>query len=212
MRITVFGAAGSVGARVVAEALSRGHGVTAVVRDRARLSSLPTGAQGRVGDATSADHVAALSAGQDLVISATRPAPGNEQDLVATAKALLAGVTQSGARLLLVGGAASLKVPDTGGLIVDDPRYVPASLRDIAVACCLQFEVCTADVEADWSYISPPALLVPGVRTGSYRLGGDELLINSDGSSKISIEDFAVALIDEAESPKHRRTRFTVAW
>src|SRR5688572_30315442 len=100
MRITVFGAVGSVGSRIVAEALSRGHEVTAVVRNEARLPSLPAGARGRIGDATSVDQVAALSAGQDLVISATRPAAGNAQDLVTMAKALLAGVTRSGARLL----------------------------------------------------------------------------------------------------------------
>jgi carboxymethylenebutenolidase len=211
MRITVFGAAGSVGSRIVVEALSRGHEVTAVVRNEARLSSLPAGAQGRIGDATSVDQVAALSAGQDVVISATRPAPGNEQYLVTMARSLLAGVTRSGVRLLLVGGAASLKVPDTGGLVVDDPRYVPDFVRDIAIACCMQLDVCAADAKADWTYISPPALLVPGERTGSYRSGGDELLVDSDGSSKISIEDFAVALLDEVESPKHRRSRFTVA-
>ncbi|AKU94594.1 Dienelactone hydrolase [Labilithrix luteola] len=207
----MFGAAGSVGSRIVGEALLRGHEVTAVVRDESRLSSLPAGARGRIGDATSVDQVAALSAGQDLVISATRPAPGNEQQLVTMAKSLLAGVTRSGVRLLLVGGAASLKVPDTGGLLVDDARYVPDFVRDIAIACCAQFDVCTADAAADWTYLSPPALLVPGERTGGYRSGGDELLFDSDGTSTISIEDFAVALLDEAESPKHRRSRFTVA-
>ncbi|HEV2620377.1 MAG TPA: dienelactone hydrolase family protein, partial [Acidobacteriaceae bacterium] len=211
MRIVVFGAAGSVGSCLVAEALARGHEVTAVVRDQAKFSSLPPRALGRICDATSIDQVAALTAGQDLAISATRPPAGNEQDLVATAKALLAGVAQSGVRLLLVGGAASLKVPDTGGLVVDDPRYVPAAVRDIAIACRMQFEACAADAEADWTYISPPALLVPGARTGSYRSGGDELLVDSHGSSRISIEDFAMALLDEAESPKHRRARFTVA-
>jgi carboxymethylenebutenolidase len=210
MRITVFGAAGSIGSRIVTEALSRGHEVTAVVRSEARISSLPPGAQGRIGDASSADQVAALSAGQDLVISATRPPPGKEQDLVTVAKALLAGVARSGVRLLLVGGAANLKVPDTGGLVVDDPRYCPAFVRDIAVACRMQFEVCSANVEANWSYASPPALLVPGERTGRYRPGADELLFDSQGRSTISIEDFAVALLDEAESPQHPRSGFTV--
>jgi len=210
MRITVFGAVGSVGSRVVAEALARGHEVTGVVRSEARISSLPPAAQGRIGDARNVDQVAALSAGQDLVISATRPPPGKEQELVVAAKALLAGVARSGVRLLLVGGAANLKVPDTGGFVVDDPRYCPAFVRDIAVACRMQFEVCTANVQAAWSYASPPALLVPGERTGRYRLGAGELLFDSQGRSTISIEDFAVALLDEAESPKHRRSGFTV--
>jgi len=83
-------------------------------------------------------------------------------------------------------------------------------VREIAAACRMQFEVCTADHNADWTYVSPPALLVPGERTGKYRLGRDELLFDSDGISTISMEDFAVALLDEAESPKSRRSRFTV--
>jgi carboxymethylenebutenolidase len=211
MRITVFGAAGSVGSRIIAEALSRGHEVTAVVRDRAKLSSLPAGVRGKIGDAASAEQVAVLTAGQDLIISATRPPSGSEQDLVSTAKALLAGASQSGVRLLLVGGAASLRVPDTGGPAIDDPRYVPAAVQDIARACCMQFDTCVADTQADWTYISPPALLMPGVRTGNYRSGHDELPVDCRGISAISIEDFAVALIDEAEEPKHRRSRFTVA-
>ncbi|RUL69463.1 dienelactone hydrolase family protein [Dyella choica] len=211
MRITVFGAAGSVGSRIVVEALSRGHEVTAVVRDRAKLSSLPAGVQGKVGDAASAQQVAALTADQDVIISATRPSVGNEEDLASTAKALLAGVAQSGVRLLLVGGAASLKLPGTGDLVIDDPHLVPADVQDIARACNIQFDTCIADTQSDWTYVSPPALLMPGMRTGYYRSGRDELLIDCRGVSSISIEDFAVALIDEAEEPRHRRSRFTVA-
>src|SRR5579872_791618 len=211
MRITVFGAMGSVGSRVLAEALARGHEVTAVVRRQAHLSSLPAGARGRMGDATSTDDVVAASTGQDLIISATRPAPGHEQELVAAARALLAGAARSGVRLLLVRGAASLKVPGTDSLVVDDPRYAPAAVRDIAVACHMQMEMCTADLKADWTYISPPALLLAGERTGSYQIGRDELLIDSEGRSRISLEDFAVALLDEAQFPKHRGSRFTVA-
>jgi carboxymethylenebutenolidase len=210
MRIVVFGAAGRVGSRVVTEAISRGHEVTAVVRDPVQLASIPAGVDRRVGDATRADQVAVLSAGQDLVVGATRPIMGKEEELVAAAEALLGGVTRSGVRLLLVGGAGSLNVPETGCLVVDEPRYVSAAVRDIALACCRQFEACRADVDADWTYISPPARLLPGERTGRYRVGRDELLFAPDGSSTISIEDFAVALLDEAESPKHRRSRFTI--
>jgi carboxymethylenebutenolidase len=113
--------------------------------------------------------------------------------------------------MILVGGAASLRVPDTGGLALDDPRYVPTFVRDIALACLRQSEVCAAERQADWTYMSPPPQLVPGVRTGRYRLAQDELLLDSEGKSTISMEDFAVALLDEAESPKHHRSSFTVA-
>lgn len=115
MRITVFGAAGAVGSRVVAEALSRGHEVTAVVRDSARFAELPERAYARTGDASNVEDVVRASAGQDVVIGATRPAPGSGRQLVSVAEALLAGVARTGGRLLLVGGAASLTVPGSGG-------------------------------------------------------------------------------------------------
>lgn len=212
MRITVFGAAGSVGARVVAEALSRGHEVTAVVRDPARFPDLPAAARHRAGDARDPEDVTGLAAGQDLVITATRPAPGREHELVTAAKALLAGLAGTGVRLLVVGGAATLTVPGAGGItVVEDPAF-PAALRDIALACAGQLAACRAEREVDWAYLSPPALLEPGERTGAYRVGTDELLIDARGESRISIEDFAVALLDEAERPRHHRTRFTVGY
>jgi len=212
MRITVFGAAGNVGSRVVAEALFRGHEVTAAVRDPSRFRELHAAANARVGDAGNVENVAKLSAGQEVVISATRPAPGSESELVATTKVLLAGLAGTGVRLLIVGGAGSLTVPGTGGATVIDDSNFPTALRDIAQACTDQLEVCRAEVEMDWAYLSPAALLEPGVRTGNYRLGTDELLVDAEGNSTISMEDLAVALLDEAERPKHHRTRFTVAY
>lgn len=210
MRITVFGAAGGVGSRVVTEALDRGHEVTAVVR---RPGHRHDGARARTGDAADAGEVARLSSGQDVVISATRPAPGREHELAATAEALLTGVARTTARLLIVGGAATLTVPGTDGrTVVDDPDF-PADLRPIARACAEQLAVCRrVDADVDWVYLSPPALLDPGERTGAYRTGTDTLLVDGSGRSAISMEDLAIALLDEAERPAHHRTRFTVAW
>ncbi|MEM7138035.1 MAG: NAD(P)H-binding protein [Myxococcota bacterium] len=211
MRITVFGAAGSVGGRAVAEALHRGHEVTAVVRNPKRFSEVPAGAIARVGDASSVEDVVALSAGQDVVISATRPAPGRERDLVTTTKALMDGLRQTRVRLLLVGGAASLKVPGANRIVVDDPVLVPPALQAIAQACNEQLEACRVESTVDWTYLSPPAVLEPGERTGRYRTGSDTLVVDPDGRSHLSVEDLAVALLDEVESPQHRRARFTVA-
>lgn len=211
MRITVFGAGGSVGSRVVAEAVQRGHEVTAVARDPARARGLPEAAVVREGDATDAEQVARLAVGQDVVVGTSRPARGREHELVDAARALLAGTRRAGTRLILVGGAATLTVPATGALVVDDPQLVTDEWRAISLACVDQHEVCRADAGAAWTYLSPPALLQPGRRTGSYRLGRDELLVGTDGRSAISIEDFAFALLDEAEHPRHPRTRFTVA-
>jgi uncharacterized protein len=213
MRITVFGAAGNVGSRVVDEALSRGHHVTAVVRDRARFDLLPAAADARTGDAGSVQDVVALSAGHDVVISATRPPPGREHDVVATTQTLLAGVAKTGVRLVIVGGAASLTVPDTeGARVLDDPALVPAADRDIGLASVEQLDALRADASVDWAYLSPAADMEPGERTGRYRLGTDELLVDANGNSRISLEDLAVALVDEAEQPRHHRARFTVSY
>lgn len=213
MNITVFGAAGNVGRRVVAEAVTRGHEVTAVVRDPARATGLPSATVIRTGDAADPRTVTALAAGQDLVVSATRPAPGREPELAAVTRALLTGLHATGVRLLLVGGAAGLTVPGTGGTMVVDAPGFPPSLRPIALACNEQLDACrTTGFDVDWAYLSPPALLEPGVRTGRFRLGTDELIVDADGVSALSMEDFAVALLDEAERPKHHRARFTAAY
>jgi len=212
MRITVFGAGGSVGSRVVAEAVARGHEVTAVVRDPARFHDLHPGAHVRAGDAGNVEDVIALSAGQDVVVAATRPAPGSESDLVITTKALLAGLAGTGVRLLVVGGAGSLTVPGSNGITVSEQPDFPADLRDIALAGAEQLEACRAKTDVDWAYLSPAALMEPGLRTGEYRVGTDELLVDAEGESTISMEDFAVVLLDEVEQTKHHRTRFTAAY
>ncbi|MEV4621510.1 NAD(P)H-binding protein [Asanoa sp. NPDC049573] len=212
MHITVFGAAGAAGSRIVAEALRRGHRTTAVVRDPARFADLPAAATHRVGDAADIRSVSALSAGQDVVVAATRPAPGQEHELAVVASTLLAGLAGTGARLVAVGGAGSLTVPGSDGtLAVDDPVHVPPAWRDIALAGNEQLATFRANADVDWTYLSPPALLEPGSRTGRYRSGTDALLLDAAGVSAISIEDLAVALLDEIERPRHRRTRFTVA-
>ncbi|MFJ2581626.1 NAD(P)-dependent oxidoreductase [Kitasatospora aureofaciens] len=212
MRITVFGATGNVGSRVVAEALARGHKVTAVLRDPAKPHGLPSAAAIAVGDARNAEDVARLAAGQDLVITATRPRPGSEGELAVATHGLLAGLAGTGVRLLAVGGAGSLTIPGGGGkTVADDPDF-PAEILPISRACSEQLDLYRADTHVDWTYLSPAALLEPGVRTGRFRLGRDELLVDADGNSVISMEDLAVVLLDEAEQPVHRRTRFTAAY
>ncbi|MEV0288228.1 NAD(P)H-binding protein [Kribbella sp. NPDC050820] len=205
MRILVFGSSGAVGSRVVQEAVRRGHEVTTVSRTR----PLQPSAHHRQGDASNPNDVAALSEGHDVVISATRPPPGQEGQLVEAAKGLLIGLRASGVRLILVGGAASLLVPGLEVPLVEAPDF-PESLLPIALACIEQYEVIRAASDVDWTYVTPPALLEPGVRTGGYRLGRDHLVTADDGTSSLSMEDFAIALIDEAERARHRRTRFTV--
>jgi putative NADH-flavin reductase len=213
MKIAVFGAAGAVGRRVVAEALSRGHTVTAVVRKPAQLEELPSSVTPRIGDAANADNVADIATDQDAVISAIRPTPGTNGNARSSTRALLNGVSRGGSRLLIVGGAASLEVPGTNGsFVIDDARFLSPSARAIARASFVQYESCLLEKNVDWVYLSPSARLAPGKRTGRFRLGGDELLLDEHGRSSISHEDLAVALIDEAEAPQHHQTRFTVGY
>lgn len=213
MRIAIVGATGNVGRRVVAEAASRGHEVTAVVRDPARYEELPEGVNPQTGDASNADDMARLSEGQDVVISAIRPPVGREGEVVSTTQALLDGLAQTGVRLLIVGGAACLTVPNSGGTaVIDDPRFVPEKWREIAQASLTQYQTVRAESRVDWAYLCPPPMLEPGERTGKFRLGGDELILDADGNSTISIEDLSVVLLNEAERPQHHQTMFTAAY
>ncbi|MFG2843937.1 NAD(P)-dependent oxidoreductase [Kitasatospora sp. NPDC048296] len=212
MRITVFGATGNVGSRVVAEALARGHEVTAVVRDPAKPHGLPSSVALAVGDARDPADVSRIAAGQDLVITATRPAPGSEHELITATRGLLDGLAGTGVRLIAVGGAGSLTVPGSDGTVLAESPGLPDEIRPIALACNEQLDLYRADGKVDWTYLSPAALLEPGVRTGRFRLGLDELLVDAEGDSAISMEDLAIALLDEAENPAHRRARFTVGY
>ncbi|BCJ36267.1 3-beta hydroxysteroid dehydrogenase [Actinocatenispora thailandica] len=211
MYLTVFGATGTVGSAVLDEALARGHRVTAAVRNPARTAELPAGAEPAVADAADAAQVATLARDRDAVIGATRPPDGHESRLGRMASALLTGTSAGGSRLLLVGGAATLTVPDTGRRLIDDPRYLPAAARAIAAACVDQLARCR-EHDGDWTYLSPPAQLDDGPRTGRYRVGRDELVVDEAGESRISVADLAVALVDELERPAHRRCRFTVGY
>lgn len=213
MKITVLGAAGNVGRRIVNEALSRGHDVTAVVRSANRIHELPPAAVGQIGNATDIADVVRLSAGQDLVINATRSPTSNAEEVVRVTSAIMEGLANTGTKLLIVGGAASLNAPGANGKkVIDAPQFLAPSLRHIGKASFAQYEACLSERRVDWSYLSPPADLKAGKRTGEYRLGRDELVMDSDGNSTLSIEDLAVVVLDEAENPKHRQTRFTAAY
>lgn len=213
MRITVFGAAGSAGSKIVTEALSRGHEVTAVVRSDTRFDQLPNAVNKQEGDASRIEDVIKLSEGQDIVIAATRPPEGKERELITISQALLTGLEQTQVRLIALGGAGSLNVADRKStLVVDDARYVSPAWRDIAVACVDQYNIYKAETRVNWTYLSPPAMLLAGERTAKYRLGKDDLLVDQQGQSKISYEDLAVAMIDEAENNDFPQQRFTLAY
>lgn len=208
MKILVIGATGAAGSRVVDEALVRGHQVVAAARtapdDR-------TGVRGIALDATDADQVAAAAGAVDVVVGATRPATGSEDQVVAVTRGLLDGAARAGTRVVVIGGAGSLLAPDGDHLVVDDERWVQPAWRDIALAGVRQLELCRSHPYADWTYLSPPARFEPGRRTGHYCLGETRLVVAPDGTAAISMEDAAIAVLDELERPVHRGTQFTVS-
>lgn len=206
MKLLVFGANGRQGSRVVTEALERGHEVTAVVHDAARADAVDTRAQVAVADARDAAAVAAVAGGHDAAINATRG------EYVEIAQGLLTGLSQAGVkRLVTVGGAGSLLV-ENGERLVDQP-YFPDVAKAEALAAAEGLDAYrAAETDVDWTFASPAALLDPGERTGSYRTGGDQLLTDDEGNSRISMEDFAIALVDEVEQGRHLKQRFTAAY
>ncbi|GLY69534.1 NAD(P)-dependent oxidoreductase [Amycolatopsis taiwanensis] len=205
MKIIVVGANGMVGSRVTDESVRRGHDVTAVVR-----GGSPRGVPVVYGNAADREQMSTAFSGSDAVVVATRPRPGQEHTVSATTAALLDAAAATGTRILVVGGAGPLRSPDRPGLVIEDPSYVPPQWRSSAEASIAQLRACHGH-PADWTYLSPPAILEPGVRTGHYRRGTTTLVVRPDGTSRISAEDLAVAIVDELENPGTDR-HFTVGY
>ena len=217
MKVALFGG-GMIGQRVAREALARGHTVTAIVRDPARFNAnfgdlTDKGLTVAQGDARDAKSVAEAAAGHDAVVSAVGPSGGQPPAmLVETARALLAGLAEAGVRrLIVVNGAGSLEVAP-GQQLLDTPQF-PAAWQPVARAHRDALEAMRASgADLEWTALSPAALIAPGERTGAYRSGGDQLITDAQGESRISAEDYAVAVVDELETPRHPRQRFTVAY
>ena len=213
MKIALIGATGFIGSGILQEALDRGHQVTAIVRHTEKLPQHPNLITRRT-DVREVQETAAAVAGHDAVISGY--SPGRDvadvyQEHIAGYRAIIDGVKESGVkRLLVVGGAGSLEVAP-GVQLVDTPEFPeqwkPGSLSAREVLYLLRDEP-----ELEWTFLSPSAMISPGERTGQFRLGADQLLTDADGESRISVEDYAVAMLDELENPKHIRQRFTAGY
>ncbi len=202
MKIAVLGASGMAGSRIVAEALARGHQVTAIARKPEGLKDHP--ALTKVAADVSAPALAVLLRGHDAVVSALHFDVVSEPTLAAALKA--AGVS----RVLIVGGAGSLEVAP-GVLLIDTPEF-PDVWKPFARPGVDFLAALRGEKELEWTFISPSAFFEPGTRTGVFRVGGDQLLVGADGRSSISVEDYAVALVDELEKPAHVRARMTVGY
>ncbi|MBN9454981.1 MAG: NAD(P)-dependent oxidoreductase [Bosea sp.] len=203
MKVALIGASGFIGSRLLAELTARGHAVTAIVRNPEKVAALPdvTAVKGDVFDEAG---LARLLAGHDAAISAVHFTASDPQ-------ILLAAVKQSDVkRYLVVGGAGSLEVAP-GVRLFDTPEF-PAAYLDEARKGGVFLDLLKQEQGLDWTFLSPSALIRPGERTGEFRLGTDQILVDAKGNSSISAEDYAIALVDELERPAHSRRRFTVGY
>lgn len=213
MKIVLFGATGTIGTRILKEALSRGHEVTAVSRNPSKLQIEDSRIQKIVGDVLEADDVARVAAGNDAVVSAVGPsqAGGDPKMLIDSIESLHTGLVRAKVRrLIVVGGAGSLEVAP-GKLLIDTAEF-PEAWKPLASAAGEALKNIRKIEELDWTYLSPAGFIEPGERTGGYRTGLEQLVVDESGKSYISAEDYAVALLDELETPHHLRERFTVAY
>jgi hypothetical protein len=213
MKVVLLGAIGFVGSAILKEALDRGHTVTAIARDLQKLEKrdglIPT--KGDVYDTTS---LAGLLKGNDALISAFNPGwknPKLYEDQVRGTRSIIAAAKKAGIkRVLWVGGAVGLEV-NPGVRVVDDPA-LPNWVRPGSLATIDALDQLRKEPDLEWTFLAPSAEMKSGQRTGKFRLGGDQLLVDSAGHSRISVQDFAVAMIDELERPLHVRERFTVGY
>lgn len=203
MKIAVYGATGQVGSKVVAEAVRRGHDVTAVTRQEAPA---PPGATAVVGNAADVDAVREVAAAHDVVVSAVGPSriPGDDPEaFVDVVRGLTTAVGST--RLVVVGGAGSLLAP-SGAMLIDTPDF-PDEFKAEARAQVHALDVLRdTGPDLDWTYVSPAPIVDDGDRTGAYVSGLDE-----PAGLRLTFADWAVALLDEIDKPAHQRQRFTVA-
>ncbi|MFC5862631.1 NAD(P)-dependent oxidoreductase [Acidicapsa dinghuensis] len=209
MKVALYGATGKAGSRILAELLSRGHQVTAVVRTPSKLATQPslTVVQG---DVSSAEAIAAKIKGFDAVIDSFGPPADDTDQVITVTQHFVDAVTQAEVpRLIVVGGAGSLEVAP--GVTVISSGHIPAQWLPIAVSHDKALALLKKS-DINWTYFSPAGFFEPGERTGKFRLGKDQLIVGSDGASRISLEDYAIALVDELEKPQNERARFTIGY
>jgi putative NADH-flavin reductase len=203
MKIAILGGTGNVGTRLVNEALSRHHAVTAIARNPDKLTSR-TGLSVAKGDITQPELVLPLLKGHDAIVSSLRFQSTDPQQLIDL-------VRKSGVkRYLVVGGAASLEIAP-GQILLNSPNFPPAYKPEASAGKAFLDALRTVK-DLEWTFISPSAFFGPGERTGKFRTSDNTLLTAPDGKSSISYEDFAIALLDEIETPRHIRARFTVGY
>jgi putative NADH-flavin reductase len=214
-KLVLVGASGFVGSAILKESLDRGHKVTAIVRHPEKLKTIHKNLVVKQGDVSLSDKVTDLFKGADAVISAYNPGwqnPAIAEETTKVYRYILDGVRQAGVkRFLVVGGAGSLLI--SHGIRLMDagvmPEFILPAVRALADVYLIDL---MAEKNIDWVFFAPAGNLEAGIRTGKFRLGKDDLIVNETGESKISVQDYAVAMIDEVEKPAHHRERFTIGY
>jgi putative NADH-flavin reductase len=208
MNVAVIGATGKAGQRLTAELLRRGHNVTAVVRTPSKVAKGER-IHAVKSDLSDVKLIADALKGAEVVVSAYGPPADNADELIGVTQRITDAVKQNKQRLVVVGGAASLYVAP--GVTVLASGYLPEPYVPLAKSHAQVLENLKHS-DADWTYFSPAGLFEPGDRTGKFRLGKDDLIADAAGNSRISMEDYAIAAVNELEAPVHRRERFTIGY
>lgn len=212
MKIALIGATGFIGSALLKEALARDHQLSALVGHPEKLRAAP-GLTPLAADALDTARLTAQLKGHDAVISAfSGHAQGDTYGYYMQGMRSIIDATRAAGvpRLLVVGGAGSLEVAP-GVQVIDTPQF-PAEWKASAEGARDALALLRQEQQLDWTMLSPAAKIVPGERTGKFRLGTDSLLVDASGDSRISVEDYAVAMLDELEKPAHTRRRFTLAY
>lgn len=214
MKLAIIGASGFVGSALVEESLNRGHAVTAIVRHPEKITVTHPDLIIKQGDALDADTVAQLVAGHDAVLSAYNAGwanPNLYDDFLKGSEAIEKGTEAAGVkRLLVIGGAGSLEAAP-GVQLVDTPQF-PADWKVGATAARDYLNALRKNTALDWTFLSPAINLAPGERTGKFRLGTEQPVFDEKGESTISVNDLAVAVLDEIEKPQFIQKRFTLGY
>lgn len=210
MKLILFGPTGMIGSRILNEALSRAHTVTAVTRDPSRFPVSHENLTVVAGNALDPASVVSVVNGHDAVLSAIGTSGSLVEVIVDAAHSLIEGLSQAGIRrLVVVGGAGVLEI-EPGVQFVDSPNFY-APYRPLALVHREAYTLYKAS-KLDWTFVCPAAEIAPGERTGQFQVQADRLLMNEQGESRISAEDFAIAFMHEVEAPQYLHHRLAVAY
>ena len=214
-KIILIGASGYVGSAIMKEALNRGMQVTAIVRHPEKITIKDANLTVKKGDVTDIDKIARLSKGADVIVSAYNPGWNNPdiyEETLSVYPKILEAVKKSGVpRFLMVGGAGTLFV-EPGVRLIDSGMIPETILPGVKSLGEFYLNTLSKEKEVDWVFFSPAANLFPEKRTGKFRLGKDNMIVDDQGESSVSVEDYAVAMIDEVEYPAHHYERFTIGY